>query len=36
MSIQIKQRKLDRIAMFVMSATVIGFLVGFAVSMYSP
>jgi hypothetical protein len=36
MSIQIKQRKLDKIAMFVMSAAVVGFLVGFAIALYSP
>jgi hypothetical protein len=35
MSIQIKQRKLDRIAMFVMAGAVVGFLVGFAVSLYA-
>jgi hypothetical protein len=36
MSIQLKQRKLDRIAMLVMAGAVIGFLAGFAVSIYAP
>lgn len=36
MSIQIKQRKIDRVAMLVMAGAVIGFLVGFAVSIYTP
>lgn len=35
MSIQIKQRKLDRLAMFVMVGAVIGFLVGFAIALTS-
>lgn len=34
MSIQIKQRKLDKIAMLVMTGAVIGFLVGFAMALY--
>jgi hypothetical protein len=36
MSIQLKRRKIDSVAMFVMAAAVIGFLVGFAVSLYAP
>lgn len=36
MSIQLRRRKTDTIAMFVMAAAVIGFLVGFAVSLFTP
>lgn len=35
MSTQIKKRTLDKIAMLVMAGAVVGFLVVFAISLYS-
>jgi len=34
MSFQVRQRKLDKVAMLVMCGAVIGFLVGFTLALY--
>jgi flagellar biosynthesis protein FliQ len=35
MSIQISRRKIDTVAMLIMAGAVIGFLVGFGVSLFT-